>query len=172
MSTDAKNLFPGEFKIQWSETMHMLDLSANQIDLTIQEGNESMELLMNSFTALTDHLENLEGMLGALCYDMNPEESSKIMQHSSNTKDKVNQSIIGLQFYDRFTQRLHNVRESMAVLAALIDDPDRQNIPDEWIALRDKIKSKYSSEQQKTIFHALMQGADIDAVFELFDNEE
>ena len=148
----------------------MLDLSANQIDLTIQEGNESMELLMNSFSALTDHLEGLEKKLQAHCNNTESNTDS-LSKHSKETKQKINQCVIGLQFYDRFTQRLHHVRESIAVLAALIEDPTRQNVPEEWTFLRDKIKSKYSTEQQKTIFHALMQGADIDEVFELFDSE-
>lgn len=172
MSSKADTLFPGHFKVQWSETMHMLDLSANQIDLTIQEGNESMELLMNSFTALTEHLEKLEYFLKALGNNDGVDAAENIMQHCQKTHEKVNQSVIGLQFYDRFTQRLHNIRESIAVLAALIDDPDRQNIPEEWVDLRNKIKTKYSTEQQKTIFHALMQGADIDEVFELFDESK
>ncbi|MBN1379563.1 MAG: hypothetical protein JXA04_10050 [Gammaproteobacteria bacterium] len=171
MSTKAENLFPGRFKIQWSETMHMLDLSANQIDLTVLEGNESMELLMTTFTTLKDHLQKLEKMLNG--HGGNPPAShiDNILQHCGRTKEIVNQSVIGLQFYDRFTQRLHNIRESIAVLAALIDDPERHNVPEEWILLRDKIRSKYSIEQQKTIFHALMQGTDIDEVFELFDND-
>ncbi len=170
MSSKPENLFPGHFKVQWSETMHMLDLSANQIDLTIQEGNESMELLMDSFSALTDHLEDLEGMLTAY-REKSKGDTNDLDKHCQETKKKINQSVIGLQFYDRFTQRLHNVRESLAVLAALIDDPEKQNVPEEWTILRDKIKSNYSIEQQKTIFHALMQGADIDEVFELFDND-
>lgn len=162
-------VFPGHFRVQWSETMHMLDLSANQLDVTIQEGNESMELLMNSFSSLTDELDNLEKAASQQTKDSALQKV--ILERCNKTKETINQVVIGLQFYDRFTQRIHNVRESIAVLAALIDDPERQNIPEEWITLRNSLKSKYSKEQQKTIFHALMQGAEIDEVFEFFDED-
>lgn len=171
MATDVEKLFPGHFEVQWSETLHMLDLSANQIDLTVLEGDESIELLMNSFSSLTDNLEKLETMLPKAEHAGTTHTDDDIGHCCAKTKDQIHQCVIGLQFYDRLTQRLHNVRESLVVLAALIDDPKRQNIPEEWVALRRKIKSKYSAEQQKTIFHALMQGADIDEVFELFDND-
>jgi hypothetical protein len=167
----AEKPFPGHFEVQWTETMHMLDLSANQIDLTIFEGNESIELLLSSFTTLTTHLDALEKMLHGSNDHSRLMTTESIQQHCKKTKDRINQTIIGLQFYDRMSQRLHNVREGLAVLAALIDDPDRQNIPEEWITLRDKIKTKFSLAQQKTIFHALMQGTDIDEVFELFEDD-
>lgn len=172
ISDKSEILFPGYFEVQWSETMHMLDLCANQIDLTVLEGNESMELLLNSFTSLTTSLEELAASLDRSDDHSGLPGPNEVQKHCKNTKDKINQSIIGLQFYDRLAQRLHNIREGLAVMAALIDDPDRQNIPEEWITLRNKIKSKFSLEQQKTIFHALMQGTDIDEVFELFDDDK
>lgn len=171
MASDAKDVFPGHFKVQWSETMHMLDLSANQLDLTIQEGNESVELLMNTFDSLTEHLESLEHKLNkAIPPEAPTADAGEISPECRITKEKVNQAVVGLQFYDRLTQRLQHIRESLAVLSALIDDPNKQNIPEEWTILRNKIKTKYSTEQQKSIFHALMRGADIDEVFEFFDD--
>lgn len=164
-----EQVFPGHFRVQWSETIHMLDLSANQLDVTIQEGNESMELLMDTFSSLTDELDRLNAAITNQTADS--AGSKNLIEYCATTKEKINQAVIGLQFYDRFTQRMHNVRESLAVLAALVDDPDRQNVPQEWVTLRDGMKSKYSKEQQKTIFHALMQGAEIDEVFELFGDE-
>lgn len=161
MSTEPNEIFPGKFKVQWSETMHMLDLCADQIDSTIQESNDSMELLMTTFSALTSHLESLTDKI----------DGEKTKESIEATKEDINKAVIGLQFYDRMTQRLNRIREGLAVLAALIDDPSRQNIPQEWVDLHDKIKSGFSTEQQKTIFHALMHGADIDEVFELFEKE-
>lgn len=169
MSTKPKELFPGHFKVQWYETMHMLDLSANQIDLTVQEGTESVELLTETFTAMAACLEGLEKSIKRLDGRDRPGEADQALRDCQITREKVSQAIIGLQFYDRLTQRLHHIRESLAVLSALIDDPEKQNVPEEWVELRDKIKSRYSIEHQKTIFHALMQGADIDEVFEFFD---
>lgn len=160
-------IFPGHFRVQWSETMHMLDLCANQLDIATQESGESMELLMDTFASLTDQLDTLQN--AATNIKSNGADNSEFLDNCAATKEKVNKIIIGLQFYDRLTQRTHNIRESLAVLAELIDDPHRQNIPEEWVSLRDKIKTKFSKEQQKTIFNALMQGADMDEVFELFD---
>lgn len=170
MAIEADDRFPGRFRIQWSETMHMLDLSANQIDLTIQEGNESVELLMNTFDALLEYLGSVEKQVGKPTAAAHSTNGADALQECNATKDKINQIVVGLQFYDRFTQRLQHIRESLAVLSALIDDPDKQDIPEEWTILRNKIKSKYSTEQQKGIFHALMRGADIDEVFEFFDD--
>ncbi len=164
MSND-ENLYDKN-KVQWSETMHMLDLSANQIDVTIKEGNDSIDVLMDSFTAMANHLDVLEKSINQSVPD-----SHHLADNCYAIKEKVNQLVIGLQFYDRFTQRLNHVRQSLAVLAELIDDPQRHNFPEEWISLHNKIRSSYSIEQKKTIFQALMQGADIDEVFELFEKK-
>ena len=168
---DDSNKFFGESKIQWTETVHMLDLTANQIDLTLREGNDSIELLTSTFTSMADCLDSLEKSLEKMAYG--PEKSingSHALSDCYAAKEKINNAIIGLQFYDRLTQRFKYIRESLIVLAELIDDPCRQNIPEEWVGLRQKIKSDYSTEQKKTIFNALMDGMDLDKVFELFED--
>ena len=171
MADDSNNKFPGGSKIQWTETVHMLDLTANQIDLTLREGNDSMELLTNTFTSMVDCLDSLEKSLEKMVYGT---EKGINVSHALTdcyaAKEKINNAIIGLQFYDRLTQRFKYIRESLIVLAELIDDPTRQNIPEEWVGLRQKIKSDYSTEQKKTIFNALMDGMDLDKVFELFED--
>ncbi|GIX21971.1 MAG: hypothetical protein KatS3mg121_0754 [Gammaproteobacteria bacterium] len=157
--------FPGPFKVQWTETLHMLDLSAHQIDLSLSEGNESMNLLVDSFDVLAETLDRLYEALA----DDDP-DPQRARACCAAAREAIHKVIIGMQFYDRLSQRLGHVRESLAVLADLIDDPDKQNIPEEWIILRRKIKTKYSVEQQKSIFHALMSGQDMDEVFESFED--
>lgn len=171
MADDSNNKFPGEFKVQWIETIHMLDLTVNQIDLTLSEGNDSIELLTNTFTSMADCLDGLEDSLEKMTYGMGKSfNESDALTNCYAAKEKINNAIIGLQFYDRLTQRFKYIRESLIVLAELIDDPSRQSIPEEWIALRQKIKSNYSTEQKQTIFNALMDGMDINKVFELFED--
>src|SRR5690606_31997632 len=148
---------PGESKIQWTETVHMLDLTANQIDLTLREGNDSMELLTNTFTSMVACLDSLERSLEKTVYG----DTSHALTDCYAAKEKINNAIIVLYFYDRLTQRFKYIRESLIVLAELIDDPARQNTPEEWVTLRQKIKSDYSTEQKKTIFNALMDGMDL-----------
>lgn len=170
MADDSTKKFPGESKVQWAETVHMLDLTANQIDLTLREGNDSIELLTNTFTSMVDCLGSLEDALEKIVFSTDKSISeSNALTGCYTAKEKINNAIIGLQFYDRLTQRFKYIRESLIVLAELIDDPTRQNIPEEWIALRQKIKSNYSVEQKQTIFNALMDGMDIDKVFEFFE---
>lgn len=171
MADDSNNKFPGESKIQWTETVHMLDLTANQIDLTLREGNDSMELLTNTFTSMADCLDTLEKSLEKTVYGGEKSiNASHALTDCYAAKEKIHNAIIGLQFYDRLTQRFKYIRESLIVLAELIGDPIRQSIPEEWVALRQKIKSDYSTEQKKTIFNALMDGMDLDKVFELFED--
>lgn len=171
MADDSSNKFPGESKIPWIETVHMLDLTANQIDLTLREGNDSIELLANTFTSMADCLDTLEKSLEKMAYGAEKGiNGSNALTDCYAAKEKINNAIIGLQFYDRLTQRFKYIRESLIVLAELIDDPCRKNLPEEWVALRQKIKSDYSTEQKKTIFNALMDGMDLDKVFELFED--
>lgn len=171
MAENNDSKFPGESRIQWTETVHMLDLTANQIDLTLREGNDSMELLTNTFTSMADCLDSLEKSLEKIVYGSEKSlNGSHVLTDCYAAKEKINNAIIGLQFYDRLTQRFKYIRESLIVLAELIDDPCRQNTPEEWVTLRKKIKSDYSTEQKKTIFNALMDGMDLDKVFELFED--
>ena len=169
MADGNDNLFPGAFKVQWNETVHMMDLCANQIDLTLSESNDSFDLLTNAFTTMAGRLDDIEKSLETLANTPRNSTESELLNTCYAAKEQINAAIIGLQFYDRLTQRLQHVREALVVLAELIDDPNRQNTPEEWISLRNRIKSNFSKEQQKTIFHALMKGADIDEVFELFE---
>ena len=169
MADGNDNLFPGAFKVQWNETVHMMDLCANQIDLTLNESDQSFELLTTTFTTMADRLDDLESTLETLANESQTAIEPGLLDTCYAAKEQINAAIIGLQFYDRMTQRFHNVRAALVVLAELIDDPNRQNTPEEWISLRNAIKSNFSKEQQKTIFHALMQGADINEVFELFE---
>lgn len=69
-------------------------------------------------------------------------------------------------FYDRLTQRLAHVSHSLAELNDLVGDKQRVLSPQEWIALRDKIRSKYTSVDECAMFDAVMSGMSVHEALE------
>jgi len=150
--------------LDWSqirETVMMLNLAVAQIEYTMRDGDDSIDALSNSFTSI---IETVETMARAGKSLPESEEKTTIMSNFEHVSDKVQTAIIAFQFYDKLTQRLNHVSNSLTTLTGLVSDQSRLYNPQEWQVLQTNIKSKYTLEADKKMFDDILQGKTIEEV--------
>ena len=170
-STGSTSLNPDLDWSQLKETILMLNLSIAQIDQSMNEGNASVETLASSFTALATNLSDIQTSINQM--DDNDIEKTKLIIQGSTTTalDKVQSAIIAFQFYDKLTQRLDHVSQSLSSLTALIANPARLYSPPEWQALQQSIRSKYTMEEERRMFDKVLSGIPIEKALTEFNQE-
>ncbi|MDD2721715.1 MAG: hypothetical protein PHH47_10460 [Gallionella sp.] len=151
--------------LDWSqvrETILMLNLSMTQIELALQDSSSSVGELTDSFTSISSALSAMREVACRL--PDTPEviaAKTEIENLGSEVSCKVNQSIVAFQFYDRLAQRLSYVCRNLDDLGTLVNDPVRLYNPFAWVALQQKIRSKYVTEDDKHMFDTLMATRDV-----------
>ena len=162
--------------LDWSqlkETIVMLNLAVAQIKQSLNDGNASVDTLASSFTALATNLNDIQTSISHIDTE-NHAENEKIkliVQGSATTAtDKVQAAIVAFQFYDKLTQRLDHVSQSLSSLGQLIADPNSLYSPPKWRELQESIRSKYTMEEERRMFDKVLAGTPIDeALFEFND---
>ena len=155
--------------LDWSqlkETVLMLNLAVAQIDGSMSEGNSSIETLSASFTGLATNLSDIQSSIFQMKgkYDDGDADKLKLIIEGSTTTalDKVHSAIIAFQFYDKLTQRLEHVSQSLGALTALISDPTAIYSPIEWRALQESIRAKYTMKEERNMFDKVIAGVPIE----------
>ena len=83
----------------------------------------------------------------------------------------MQRSIVAFQFYDRLTQKLSHVYESLAHLGDLINSPAKLYNPDEWKRIQEEIRSNYTMECERLMFDQIMEGASVTQALELYRHQ-
>ncbi|MBZ4194416.1 MAG: hypothetical protein LAE24_08920 [Candidatus Contendobacter sp.] len=148
--------------LDWSqvrETLLMLALAVSQIEMSMRESDGSVEVLSNSFTSMVGQVKMIEKTVAALP-DMTEMTDAKttIIGSCTTVSEMMHSAIIAFQFYDKLTQRLNHVTTSLGALADLVNDQRRLYNPYEWLGMQEKIKSRYTMEEERLMFEAIMQG--------------
>lgn len=148
---------------QVRETVRMLDLAVAQIQISMTDGDESVGTLTESFTAMMGSVE-VAGRAARELRDTGETEAVKhtVLENCEQVLGQMQNAIVAFQFYDKLTQRLSHVRESLDGLSDLVSDSARLFSPQEWECLQEKIRSNYSMEDEKRMFDALMGGATVE----------
>ena len=81
-------------------------------------------------------------------------------------------AIVAFQFYDKLTQRLMHVSNSIESLSELVKDTQKIYNPLEWHHLQEQIKSKYTMREERDMFDNVMQGGDIRQAVRLFNEAQ
>lgn len=158
---------PENDEVNWSqvsETLAMLALAIAQIDTSLQEGSQSIDKLTSSFTAMANNTDRLLQMASE-SGDSIPLEVGKI---ANDLKSEVQQAIIAFQFYDRLTQRLDHVGDSLEHMGHLIADPGQRYLPAPWSKLQAKIKGNYTMEAERIMFEHIMAGHSVAEALEIY----
>lgn len=154
--------------LDWSqvrETVLMLELAAGQIEAAMRDGNNSVETLTDAFTSLAGYVRGMTSELGTL-----PDEGetgrikTDLEAHAAQLSDRVQQSIIAFQFYDKLVQRLAHVCHSLSGLSHLVEDQRTLFNPYEWVALQEKIRAGYTTREEIEMFEAVMNGTPVKEV--------
>lgn len=154
--------------LDWSqvrETIMMLSLAVAQIEMALKESSGSVDVLTNSFT-------DMYGNLMALVEETRALPDSPVKQAIENSgvavSEQMQHVIVAFQFYDRLSQRLSHVCHSLDDLAGIVNEPARLYNPFAWHALQQKIRSKYTMEDEKLMFDTLLRTGDVKAALDQF----
>ncbi|MEN8178003.1 MAG: hypothetical protein ABFS39_05220 [Pseudomonadota bacterium] len=152
--------------LDWSqvrETVRMLHLAVAQIDMSLREGDDSIETLSNSFTGMTNSVDKLlKGYEQLISLDETSPVIQSIKGESEKISNQIHESVVAFQFYDKLSQRLAHVSHALAALAELVNDQGRLYNPQEWSGLQGKIRSRYSMRQEQEMFDLLLAGGSIE----------
>ncbi len=148
--------------LDWSqvrETILMLALAVAQIEMSMRESDGSVEVLSNSFTSMVGQVKMIERTVAALPDSVEMTDAkTAIISSCATVSEMMHSAIIAFQFYDKLTQRLNHVTGSLGSLADLVNDQRRLYNPYEWLGMQEKIKSRYTMEEERLMFDAIMQG--------------
>ncbi len=152
--------------LDWSqvrETVLMLELAAGQVDAAMRDSNSSVQTLTDTFTSMADTLNTIDVALGTLPDTVgNGMVKAEIQENARQVAQKVHQAIIAFQFYDKLVQRLDHVCHSLSGLSGLVSDTGRLYNPQQWSALQELIRSKYTMAEERDMFDAVMAGATVE----------
>lgn len=157
--------------LDWSqvrETVLMLKLAAAQVEFSLRDGNNSVDVLANSFTSMASGINAIEESVKELSESgqIKDEAGNSLIQQCAGVSEKMHHAIIAFQFYDKLVQRLDHVVGSLSQLGDLVGDSSSLYSPQAWHTLQENIRSRYSMKQERDLFDSLMNGEDIDTVMQ------
>ena len=159
-----------EHTLTWGEvreTVLLLYLSVAQIEISMSDGDKSVNTLVDSFTSMSGSIRIIENAAAEI--DFTEDAGKKIKElrdtitlNSAIVAHRMQESIIAFQFYDKLSQRLLHVSLSLSELAELVSDADRLYQKQEWLYLQQKIKAVYSMIEETELFDAIIAGVTVD----------
>lgn len=111
--------------------------------------------------------EELMGIVNILTSINDSSAKDIITESAKEAGMMIQETIIAFQFYDRLSQRLHQIVSSLGMMSQLFADKQRLYNPYEWAELQDSIKSRYTIDADRIMFDALLAGASIDEAVEI-----
>lgn len=156
--------------LDWSqvrETLMMINLAVAQIELALRDSSGSVEVLTNSFTGMYGNLMALVEQVRDL-----PDSPMKRSIEDSGTvvTSQMQHAIVAFQFYDRLSQRLSHVCRSLEDLNTIVSDPGKLYNPYAWHALQQKIRAKYTMEDERLMFDRLLQTGNVQDALDQYVN--
>ena len=155
--------------LDWSqvrETVFMLKLAAAQVEFSLRDGTNSVDVLADSFTSMAGGIGAIEKSFKNLKEVHNIDEgvNDSILDLCASLSGKMQHAIMAFQFYDKLVQRLDHVVGSLSQLGDLVGNPSSLYSPLAWQALQDKIRSKYTMAQERELFDAVLKGESMESV--------
>lgn len=151
--------------LNWSqvrETVLLLELAAGQIEAAMTDSGASVEVLTGSFTGMAENMRLISETVAALPETGEAGEArQRLLGAADQVSGMVHQAVIAFQFYDKLAQRLAHVTHSLGDLSDLVADQQRIFNPREWVGLQERIRSKYTTADERTMFEAVMQGTPV-----------
>jgi NifU-like protein involved in Fe-S cluster formation len=144
---------------QVRETSKLLTLSAGQVEDLMSASDVSVNTLTDSFTSIVEHMQTIYNHLQD--FEDSPARTDA-MRCCTETSDRIQESIIAFQFYDRMQQCLSHVTSNLKGLSALVESPERLYNPFEWHKFQMEIRSHYTMESEKIMFDAILAGKSVE----------
>lgn len=159
MTQSSNPFMPDLDWTQVRETSKLLTLSAGQVEDLLNTSDGSVNTLTDSFTSIVEHMQTIYNHLQNFEDTPGREEA---LRCCTETSDRIQDSIVAFQFYDRMQQCLRHVTSNLKGLSALVESPDRLYNPFEWHKFQMEIRSRYTMESEKIMFDAILAGKSIE----------
>lgn len=159
--------------LDWSqvrETVLILELVAGQIMAAMRESDSSVDVLTNTFTSMAGYVRSMAEIANDIPTTAeNANKKIALTGIAEQVGGMVNQAVVSFQFYDKLIQRLSHVVHGLADIRELVGDKSRLYNPDEWLALQERYRDKFSTVEERALFEAvLIQGVPLDQALELY----
>lgn len=158
--------------LDWSqirETVLMLELSAGQIMAAMRDSDSSVDALTTTFAGMAGYLRTIVDVANQLPASG---EIGGARQTLSNVAEQVgamvNQAVVAFQFYDKLVQRLSHVVNGLSEVSEIVQDSRRLFVPDEWLAVHERIRAKFSTPEERALCEAVLGGMPVEQALEVF----
>ncbi|NPA72753.1 MAG: hypothetical protein GXO35_07990 [Gammaproteobacteria bacterium] len=142
------------------ETILVLNLSVAQIDLSITEGDNSVNTLIDSFTFMSQHISQIQAS-SQLIADMAGEtegvheQQNLLVSEAGELSNKMQQAVIAFQFYDKLSQRLGHVSHGLSGLAEIVSHEMRVKDQDEWESFKSSVRKGTTMREEEELFELI-----------------
>lgn len=161
--------------LDWSqirETISMLCLAMAQIQTSLADSSRSVDDLGATFTGMASDAKKIANTCSKTDdADHWEQHRNEIGESAEKMHQQMQRSIVAFQFYDRLTQKLSHVYESLAHLGDLINSPAKLYNPDEWKKIQEEIRNNYTMECERLMFDQIMEGASVTQALELYRHQ-
>lgn len=145
------------------EIARALKLAIAQIDMSMRESDESVKKLISSIINMTGVLRQIKHSLEAHGDETVCEGYKEIRKQTNIAEQSMHEAVTAFQFYDRLSQRFSHIEENLQSVAELVVKPDEVHA-ELWQRLEKKMRSVYSTEQEQTLYLALLHGISKDEI--------
>ena len=158
MAEQSSDYVLGSKEVQ--QTILVLNLSIAQIDLSITEGDNSVNTLIDSFTFMSHHIEQIQQAGNSLA-EMNSESAdvakhqSVLLSEAGELSVKMQQAIIAFQFYDKLSQRLAHVSHGLTGLAEIVSHEMKVKNEEEWEAFKASVRKGTTMREEEELFELI-----------------
>ncbi|WP_044407989.1 hypothetical protein [Thiomicrospira microaerophila] len=142
------------------ETILVLNLSIAQIELSITEGDNSVNALIDSFRFMTQHIEEIQSAtekMSAVETDdvVFHKQHSFLLNQTGELSQKMQQAIIAFQFYDKLSQRLGHVSRGLSGLAEIVSHEMRVKDEAEWNEFKQNVRRGTTMREEEELFELI-----------------
>jgi len=142
------------------QTILVLNLSVAQIDLSITEGDNSVNTLIDSFTYMSQHIETIQST-GSKIAEMASgvegmdDQHSLLLNEAGELSQKMQQAVIAFQFYDKLSQRLEHVSHGLSGLAEIVSHEMKVKNAEEWEAFKASVRKGTTMREEEELFELI-----------------
>ncbi|GKT11054.1 MAG: hypothetical protein ISEC1_P0017 [Thiomicrorhabdus sp.] len=142
------------------QTILMLNLSVAQIDLSITDGDSSVNTLIDSFSFMSQHIEQIQVSsqnlvdLASKHTDVS-EHHNFLLSEASELSSKMQQAVIAFQFYDKLSQRLEHVSHGLSGLAQIVSNEMRVKDVLEWEEFKSSVRKGTTMREEEELFELI-----------------
>jgi len=142
------------------ETIMVLNLSVAQIELTMTDGDNSVNTLIDSFEFMSKHIEDIEVSSRKIAEMSNgvegiEEHNQSLLMQTDDLAKKMQQAIIAFQFYDKLSQRLNHVSYGLSGLSEIVSHEMHAQDEAQWETFKSEVRKGTTMREEEELFELI-----------------